>query len=157
MACNQASLITLVLHGLLRAKTPLNNLDFKCNLSEEVHFKNLSKLTGFMGITADISLHAENSKKSVLKENNEEWQPPPISPLHFVFIFTLNRVRLRLMVHFYKRSFSNCCVLPQILQAAIPVGRFPAAPMKGRVWALPLTGHQLKLGPYEWGPLWQPY
>lgn len=41
MACNQASLITLVLHGLLRAKTPLNNPDFKYNLSEEVHLKKI--------------------------------------------------------------------------------------------------------------------
>lgn len=39
MACNQASLITLVLRGLLRAKTPLNNPDFKYNLYEEVHEK----------------------------------------------------------------------------------------------------------------------
>lgn len=39
MACNQASLITLVLHGLLRPKTPLNNPDFKYNLYKEVHEK----------------------------------------------------------------------------------------------------------------------
>lgn len=38
-------------------------------------------MTGFMGITADISLHADNSKKSVLKENNEEWQPPHTPPI----------------------------------------------------------------------------
>lgn len=54
MACNQASLITLVLHGLLRAKAPLNNPEFKYNLYKEVHLKKPSKMTGFMRIAADV-------------------------------------------------------------------------------------------------------